>query len=92
MYKKWEKYLDLINQLYFVFDSETYEKYEKEILEKIDGKAGIYVYNTTTRWLCLRQSVKFTQLPMKNEEFYRKILFNYLFRKAMNEVNRGNFG
>lgn len=81
--KKWEKYLDLINQLYFVFDSETYEKHEKEILEKINGKAGVYVYNTTCRWLTLKQSVKVTQLPLKNEEFYRIILFNYLFRKAL---------
>jgi translation elongation factor P/translation initiation factor 5A len=85
--KKWHKYLDLINRLYFVFDSETYKKYEDEIIEKIGNRAGIYVYNITGGYLTLKDGCKYTELPPKNEEFYRKILFNYLYRKAMNEVN-----
>lgn len=87
--KKWQNYLELVNRLYFVFDSDTYKKYKDEITEKIDNKAGIYVYNTTCGWLTLEQGGRYTELPPKNEEFYRIILFNYLFRKAMNEVNRG---
>ena len=81
--KKWENYLSLINQLYFVFDSETYEKHENEIKEKINGKAGIYVYKPNGDWLVLKEGVKITELPSKNEEFYRTILFNYLFRKQL---------
>lgn len=87
--KKWQNYLELVNRLYFVFDSITYEKHEAEILEKINNRAGIYVYNITCEWLTLKQGCKYTELPPKNEEFYRIILFNYLFRKAIKEVNRG---
>ena len=87
--KKWQNYLELVNRLYFVFDSTTYEKYEAEISEKINNRAGIYVYNTTSGWLALKQGCKYTELPPKNEEFYRIILFNYLFRKAIKEVNKG---
>lgn len=87
--KKWQNYLELVNRLYFVFDSITYEKYEAEMLEKINNRAGIYVYNTNSGWLTLKQGCKYTELPPKNEEFYRIILFNYLFRKAIKEVNRG---
>ena len=87
--KKWHKYLELVNRLYFVFDSDTYDKHEDEILEKIGDKAGIYVYKNTGDWLILKKGVKLTELPAKNEEFYRIILFNYLYRKALNEMNRG---
>ena len=90
--KKWQNYLELVNRLYFVFDSETYNKYKVEILEKINNKAGVYVYNTACVWLTLKQGCKYTELPPKNEEFYRKVLFNYLYRKALKEINGGNFG
>lgn len=86
--KKWHNYLSLVNRLYFVFDEDTYEKHEKEILEKIDNKAGIYVYKPVGEFLILKQGVRLTELPPKDEEFYRKILFNYLFRKAYEYMNR----
>lgn len=86
---KWEKYLTLINQLYFCFDSETYKEHEEEIKNKIGNKAGIYTYNTNCGWVSLIQGVKFTDLPPKDESFYRIILYNYLFRKANIELNRG---
>lgn len=82
--KKWEKYLNLVNQLYFVFDCETFEKHKEEILSKIGNKAGIYKYNPKSHWLILVLGVKFTELPQKDEVFFRTILFNYLFRKAYN--------
>lgn len=90
--KKWENYLSLINQLYFIFDCETYEKYKEEILNRIGNKAGIYTYKTISGFLLLQKGVKYTELPPKGEEFYRKILFNYLYRKATKEINGGNFG
>lgn len=90
--KKWENYLDLVNRLYFVFDNETFKTYKDEILSKIDNKAGIYTYSPTLGWLSLQQGGKYTELPPKGEEFYRTILFNYLYRKALKEVNGGNFG
>ena len=86
--KKWQKYLEFVNRLYFVFDSDTYEKHKDEILRKIDNKAGIYVYNTTCGRLTFVQGGKYTELPPKNEEFYRVVLFNYLFRKAVRELNK----
>ena len=86
--KKWNNYLDFVNRLYFVFDDETYDKHEAEILEKIGDKAGIYIYNINTNWVQLKKGVAITKLPLKNEEFYRKILFNYLYRIALREVNR----
>lgn len=86
--KKWQNYLELINALYFVFDSETYEKHEAEILKKLDNKAGVYVY-TLHGFLLLKQGAKYTELLPKDNDFYRIILFNYLFRKALKEVNRG---
>lgn len=86
--KKWEKYLDLVNQLYFVFDDKTFNDHEEEILEKVKNKAGIYIYNTKCKWICLKQGVKFTELPEKTEEFYRTILFNYLFRQGRDILNR----
>lgn len=86
--KKWQNYLELINALYFVFDSETYEKHEAEILKKLDNKAGVYVY-APHGFLLLKQGAKYTELLPKDNDFYRIILFNYLFRKALKEVNRG---
>lgn len=86
---KWEHYLTLINQLYFVFDSETFKDHKEEILDKIGDKAGVYTYNPTAEWVILQKGVKYTDLPAKDETFYRTILFNYLFRKAIREVNRG---
>ena len=86
--KKWHNYLELVNRLYFVFDTDTYEKYEAEILEKIGNKAGIYVYRPAGNWLILKKGVKLTELPAKNEEFYRIILFNYLYRKATKELQK----
>lgn len=87
--KKWQNYLDLINQLYFVFDSKTFKDHKEEILDKISDKAGIYTYNPNLEWVTLQKGVKYTDLPAKDETFYRTILFNYLFRKALREVNRG---
>lgn len=86
--KKWQNYLELINALYFVFDSETYEKHEAEILKKLDNKAGVYVY-TPHGFLLLKQGARYTELLPKDDVFYRIILFNYLFRKALKEVNGG---
>ena len=85
--KKWNNYLELVNRLYFVFDDETYDKHEAEILEKIGDKAGIYIYNINTNWVQLKKGVAITKLPLKNEEFYRTILFNYLFRNALKAMN-----
>lgn len=85
--KKWEKYLGLINQLYFVFDNETFEKHKEEILEKICDKAGVYTYNITTNWISFVQSGKYFALEPKDEVFYRTILFNYLWRRANNYFN-----
>ena len=80
--KKWEKYLDLVNQLYFVFDEKTYTDHKEEIESKIGNKAGVYKYNPCFRGVSLVHGVKFKDLPLKDENFYRKILFNYLFRRA----------
>lgn len=86
--KKWDKYLTLINQLYFVFDKDTFEKHQTEILEKIGNNAGIYTYNPTLGWVSLVKGVKFTQLDEKQEVFYRTILFNYLFRHASRQMQK----
>lgn len=80
--KKWKKYLDLINQLYFIFDEYTYNKHKEEIEEKVGNKAGIYVYMPNTEYVRLIKGVKYTELPPKDEAFYRILLYNYLFRKA----------
>lgn len=85
--KKWEKYLDLINQLYFVFDNETFENHKEEILEKIDDKAGIYIYNPDRDWIYFREGGRYFKLEPKGEEFYRIILFNYLLRNAYKHFN-----
>lgn len=87
--KKWEKYLNLINQLYFVFDINTYEQYTVEILKRIGDKAGIYVFNPAIDAIYLIMGVTYKELPGKDETFYRTILFNYLFRKALREINGG---
>lgn len=81
--KKWHKYLDLVNRLYFVFDTDTFNKHKKEIIKKIDGKAGIYTYNPKLKWVNLQEGAKYTELPPKDEVFYRTILFNYLFRNQL---------
>ena len=51
--KKWQNYLSLVNRLYFVFDEDTWDKHSAEILEKIDKKAGIYVYKPAGDWIML---------------------------------------
>ncbi|MBE7708937.1 MAG: MmcB family DNA repair protein [Cyanobacteria bacterium SIG32] len=87
--KKWENYLTLINQLYFVFDSETFEKHNEEILQKIGNKAGVYTYSHNYNWITFVKGGQYFQLEPKDETFYRTILFNYLLRKAQLEI-RGN--
>lgn len=81
--KKWENYLELINQLYFIFDIYTYEKYKEEILNKLDNKAGVYTYCPERRCIIFQKGCKSFDLPEKEEIFYRTILFNYLLRKAI---------
>ncbi|MGN0014543.1 MAG: MmcB family DNA repair protein [Candidatus Gastranaerophilaceae bacterium] len=85
--KKWEKYLELINQLYFVFDNETFEKHESEILEKLGDKAGVYIYTIDRDWIYLKQGGRSFKLEPYGEIFYRTILFNYLFRKGQEALN-----
>ena len=87
--KKWEKYLDLVNKMYFVFDNETFENYREEILKKIKNKAGVYVYNINRKMIFFVQDGKYFNLEEKNEMFYRIILFNYLWRKANIYFNNG---
>lgn len=87
--KKWESYLGFINQLYFVFDTGTFDKHKEEILEKIGNKAGVYLYNPERDWIYFVQGGRYFELEPKDETFYRIILFNYLFRKAQYEL-RGN--
>lgn len=89
--KKWQKYLDLINQLYFVFDKETFEKHEEEILKVVGNKAGVYIYNPKSEWLEFRQGGRSFQIKDKDEMFYRTILFNYLWRKANKYFTRKDF-
>jgi hypothetical protein len=81
--------LGLVNQLYFVFDIETYKNNLEEIVKKIDNKAGIYVYSPISERIHLIDGVKFTELEEKDETFYRTILFNYLFRNGLKSMNKG---
>jgi hypothetical protein len=87
--KKWNKYLSLVNKLYFVFDSKTYEDHREEIINKIDDKAGIYVYNASCGWVSFIVDGKQNNIVDKQEDFYRIILFNYLLRNAMRAFNKG---
>ena len=80
--KKWRNYLNLINQLYFVIDSKTFEKYKDEILQEIGNDAGVYTYNPDFAWLTLQHGGRAFQIEEKDETFYRTILFNYLWRRA----------
>ena len=90
--KKWQNYLSLVNRLYFVFDEDTWDKHSAEILEKIDKKAGIYVYKPAGDWIMLIEGVKYTELPPKDEQFYRTILFNYLWRRAYEYMSKESEG
>lgn len=87
--KKWRNYLSIINQLYFVFDSSTYDKHKNEIMQSVGNDAGIYVYNEKTRFLRFEHGGKFFTNEEKGADFYRIILFNYLLRNAINYFNRG---
>jgi len=80
--KKWRNYLNLINQLYFVFDKKTFETYKEEILEAIGNDAGVYTYDPDRAWLTFQQGGKAFQVEEKGELFYRTILYNYLWRRA----------
>lgn len=85
--KKWRNYLNLINQLYFVFDNKTFEAHKEEILREIGDDAGVYTYNTSYEWLTFRHGGKCFNVEEKQEQFYRTILFNYLLRSAKNAIN-----
>lgn len=85
--KKWRNYLNLINQLYFVFDNKTFEAHKEEILREIGDDAGVYTYNTSSEWLTFQQGGKCFKVEEKQEQFYRIILFNYLLRYAKNAIN-----
>lgn len=80
--KKWRNYLNLINQLYFVFDIKTFEKYKEEILQEIGNDAGICTYNPDREWISLQHGGRAFEVEEKDEKFYRTILFNYLWRRA----------
>ena len=80
--KKWRNYLNLINQLYFIFDLKTFEAHKEEILEKIGNDAGVYTYNPDREWLTLQQGGRAFKVEEKDETFYRVILYNYLWRRA----------
>jgi hypothetical protein len=80
--KKWRNYLNLINQLYFVFDKKTFETHKEEILEAIGNDAGVYTYDPDHAWLTFQQGGKAFQVEEKDELFYRTILYNYLWRRA----------
>lgn len=84
--KKWRNYLNLINQLYFVFDKATFEAHEEEILNKIGNDAGVYTYNPNHKWISLRQGGRAFQHDEKTELFYRTLLFNHLLRDARNAL------
>lgn len=87
--KKWRKYLELINYLFFVFDNETYEKHKEEILEKIGDAAGIYVYYPKYCRFIFEKGCAMYNVAEKDVEFYKTILFNYLWRKAQKELAKG---
>lgn len=80
--KKWRNYLNLINQLYFVFDTKTFEKHKEEILQEIGNDAGVYTYNPDREWIMLQHGGRSFEVEEKDEKFYRTILFNYLWRRA----------
>ena len=83
---KWENYLDLLHELFFVFDEHTYEKHQEEILEKIEDKAGVCIYYPD------RDHTYFKKYPVRNRiepnpEIYHVTLFNYMLRNQIKELN-----
>jgi len=86
--EKWFNYLSFLDGLYFVFDEDTFKKHSVEILEKIQGYAGVYTYSC--EWDSLNFQISHNSCrPKRHENVYKLMLFNLLLRTQIKMINSG---